>query len=69
MTVSPRKRLRVGVLASGRGSNLQTLIDAGRGVNFPAEVVLVLSDNKEADALECASAAGIRNLYLNPQGK
>ena len=56
----------MGVLASGRGSNLQALIDAGRNADFPAEVVLVLSDKKNAYALERASMAGIRSLYLAP---
>ena len=60
------KRLRVGVLASGRGSNLQALIEAGREPNFPAEVVLVLSDKKKAYALERASTAEIRNQHLAP---
>ena len=60
-------RLRVGVLVSGRGSNLQALIDAGRNTDFPAEVVLVLSDKEKAYALERASIAGIRNRYLAPK--
>ena len=60
----PGTRLRVGVLASGRGSNLQALIDAGENPDFPAEVVLVLSDKKKAYALERASMAGIRHRYL-----
>lgn len=60
----PGTRLRVGVLASGRGSNLQALIDAGENADFPAEVVLVLSDKKKAYALERASMAGIRHRYL-----
>ncbi len=54
----------MGVLASGRGSNLQALIDAGENADFPAEVVLVLSDKKKAYALERASMAGIRHRYL-----
>jgi len=60
-------RFRLGVLASGRGSNLQALIDAGRNANFPAEVVLVLSDKKNAYALERASLAGIRTGHLAPK--
>lgn len=60
-------RLRVGVLASGRGSNLQALIDAARNANFPAEVVLVLSDKKNAYALERASIASIRTRHLAPK--
>ena len=62
-----RIRLRVGVLASGRGSNLQALIDAAQNANFPAEVVLVLSDKKNAYALKRASMAGIRTRHLAPK--
>ena len=60
-------RLRLAVLASGRGSNLQALIDAGQDQDFPAEVVLVLSDKKRAYALERASMAGIRSIHLAPR--
>ena len=54
-------------MASGRGSNLQALINAGQNADFPAEVVLVLSDKKNAYALERASMAGIRSIYLGPR--
>ena len=65
--MNPKTRLRVGVLASGRGSNLQALINAGQNADFPAEVVLVLSDKRNAYALERASMAGIRSIYLAPR--
>jgi len=65
--VHARTRLRVGVLASGRGSNLQALIDAGQKSDFPAEVVLVLSDKKNSYALERASIAGLRHRHLAPK--
>ncbi|HEU5318864.1 MAG TPA: phosphoribosylglycinamide formyltransferase [Chloroflexota bacterium] len=52
-------RLRLGVLASGRGSSLQALLDAQADPAFPAEVVLVLSNRPSARALERARAAGI----------
>lgn len=64
--MSPRKRLRACVLASGRGSNLQALIDAGRDADFPAEVALVLSDRKGVGALKRAAEAGIPHRYLSP---
>lgn len=67
MSASPRARLRLGVLASGRGSNLQALIDAGRDADFPAEVALVLSDRRGAHALARAAAAGIPHRRLNPR--
>jgi len=52
-------RLRVAVLISGRGSNLRALLDATRDPDFPAEIVLVLSNRPEAAGLEIARAAGI----------
>jgi phosphoribosylglycinamide formyltransferase-1 len=44
-----RARLRVGVLISGRGSNLQALIDAAADPGYPAEIVLVISNRPEAN--------------------
>jgi len=52
-------RLKVGVLISGRGSNLQALIDAARAPDYPAEIALVLSNNPAAAGLERAAKAGI----------
>lgn len=52
-------RLKVGVLISGRGSNLQALIDACADPAFPAEIVLVLSNKADAFGLERARTAGI----------
>ena len=43
-------RLRVGVLISGRGTNLQALIDAGADPAAPAEVALVISSQGDAPA-------------------
>ena len=51
-------RTRVGVLVSGRGSNLAALIDASADPEFPGEVALVLSD-RQAAALPMARARGI----------
>ncbi len=52
-------RLRVGVLISGRGSNLQALIEAARDRSYPAELVTVVSNVPEAAGLARAAAAGI----------
>jgi phosphoribosylglycinamide formyltransferase 1 len=52
-------RLRVGVLISGRGSNLQALIDACTDPGFPAEISLVISNNPTAAGLARAERAGI----------
>ena len=51
-------RLRVGVLVSGRGSNLQALIEAAKDPLYPARVVMVCA-NRDCPALEIAKKAGI----------
>jgi len=62
-----RERLRVGVLASGRGSNLQALLDASARPDYPAQVVLVISDRERAAALDRARAAAVEALFVNPK--
>lgn len=52
-------RLRLGVLISGRGSNLQALIDAACAPDYPAEVTLVISNESHAAGLARARVAGI----------
>ncbi len=52
-------RVKTGVLISGRGSNLQALIDACAEPDFPAEIVLVISNQPEAAGLGRAARAGI----------
>jgi len=52
-------RLRVGVLISGRGSNLQALIAAAADPAYPAEIVTVISNRVDAPGLARAQAAGI----------
>ncbi|MCL5289684.1 MAG: phosphoribosylglycinamide formyltransferase [Bacillota bacterium] len=52
-------KLRVGVLASGRGSNLQAIMDSCSLGAIPAEVAVVISDKAGAYALERAGFAGI----------
>jgi phosphoribosylglycinamide formyltransferase 1 len=58
-------RKRVGVLISGRGSNLQALIDACRTPDFPAEIVTVISNRPAVFGLERARLAGIPALTLD----
>jgi phosphoribosylglycinamide formyltransferase-1 len=52
-------RLKVGVLVSGNGSNLQTLIDLCAAPDFPAEIALVISNKPGVGALDRAARAGI----------
>ena len=57
--------LRVAVLLSGRGSNLQALIDAFGAPEFPAEIIHVISNNPDAVGLLRAQDAGIGTSVLN----
>jgi phosphoribosylglycinamide formyltransferase-1 len=52
-------RLKLGVLISGRGSNLQALIDAAADPSFPAEIAIVISNKADALGLVRAAEAGI----------
>ncbi|HJR55913.1 MAG TPA: phosphoribosylglycinamide formyltransferase [Rhizomicrobium sp.] len=65
---APRK-LPVGVLISGRGSNLQSLINASGAESFPAQIVLVISNIEGAAGLARASAAGIAVKLIPHLGK
>jgi phosphoribosylglycinamide formyltransferase-1 len=60
--------LRIAVLASGRGSNLQALLDAARAGRFAAEWAGVFSDRPSAPALQRARAAGVRAWSAAPAG-
>jgi phosphoribosylglycinamide formyltransferase 1 len=50
---------RVGILISGRGSNMVSLIEAARAPDFPAEIACVLSNRPDAQGLKKAEAAGV----------
>ncbi len=59
-------KVRLGVLASGRGSNLQAIIDAIESGTVQARVAVVISNKKDAQALERARAHGVPDVYLDP---
>jgi len=59
--------LVLGVLASGRGSNLQALIDAIEAGRLPARIAVVLSNKKEAQALERARKHSINGIFIDPK--
>jgi phosphoribosylglycinamide formyltransferase-1 len=61
------EKLRLGVLASGRGSNLQSIMDAAAAGCIDAVVAVVVSDNEGAFALERARQAGIPAVHVNPK--
>lgn len=60
---------RVGVLISGRGTNLQALLDAGRQGRLGGEVVLVISNVAGAAGLERALRAGVPTLVVDHRGR
>jgi phosphoribosylglycinamide formyltransferase-1 len=60
------KKLKVGVLASGRGSNLQAIIDRSLDGSIDVEVAVVLSDVADAEALNRARRAGIPAVHIPP---
>jgi phosphoribosylglycinamide formyltransferase-1 len=58
-------RLKLGVLISGRGSNLRSLIAACAEPDYPAEIALVVSNIANAGGLEFANRSGIPNIVIN----
>lgn len=54
-----RTRKRVAIMISGRGSNMAALIEAAAQRDYPAEIVLVVSDHADAQGLAIAKARGI----------
>jgi phosphoribosylglycinamide formyltransferase-1 len=60
-------KLRVGILISGRGSNMAALIEAARDKDYPAEIACVVSNAASAAGLETAKTAGIATAVI-PHG-
>jgi len=60
-------RVRVAVLISGRGSNLQSLIDATKAPDYPAEIALVVSNKESAGGLDVARNAGVATRVIPHQ--
>jgi phosphoribosylglycinamide formyltransferase 1 len=60
-------KLQLGVLASGRGSNLQALIDAIDSGTVHARMAVVISNKKDALALERARIHGVTDVFLDPK--
>ncbi len=56
---------KVGILISGRGSNMAALIEAARADDYPAEIVCVLSNRPAAPGLGLAKKAGIATVGLD----
>ena len=58
--------LKLGVLVSGRGSNLQAIIDSIRDGSLHAEIAVVVSNKKDAVGLERAQSQGIKGVFHDP---
>lgn len=67
MSIKRTTPLRVAVLASGRGSNLQAVIDAIEAGEVHATIVAVISNKKDAAALERARKHGLPDLFVDPR--
>lgn len=61
--------LKVGVLISGRGNNLKSLIETCRPANHPARIVLVISNRADAMGLARATRAKIPTLVIDHRGR
>jgi phosphoribosylglycinamide formyltransferase 1 len=57
----------LGILASGRGSNLQAILDAIAAGRCPARVAVVVSDRPDAPALARARGAGVEAVHVDPR--
>lgn len=62
---SHRSRKRVAILISGRGSNMRSLVEAARSPDYPAEIVVVISNRPDAAGLAYAKEQGIPALGLD----
>ncbi len=61
----PVKKLRLGVLASGGGSNLQSIIDRCADQSLTAEIAILICNNPDSGALTRAENAGIKTCCIN----
>jgi phosphoribosylglycinamide formyltransferase-1 len=60
-----KEKMKIAVIASGRGSNFMALARACGEDGYPAEIALLLSDNHDAGALEFARVSGIESFVID----
>lgn len=60
---------RIGILISGRGSNMAALLAAARLPGYPAEIAVVISNRADAGGLELARAAGVPTQVVESKGR
>jgi len=61
-------RRKVGILISGRGSNMMALAEAARSPDCPFEIAIIVSDKPEAPGLAWARDHGLETFALSPKG-
>jgi phosphoribosylglycinamide formyltransferase-1 len=61
-------KLKVGILISGRGSNMAVLIKAAQAADYPAEIACVISNKADAAGLKTAADAGIPTVVISHRG-
>jgi phosphoribosylglycinamide formyltransferase-1 len=62
-------KLRIGILISGRGSNMAALIEAAKAADYPAEIALVVSNVADAPGLALAQQAGVPTAVVPHRGQ
>jgi phosphoribosylglycinamide formyltransferase-1 len=65
--ISPKKRGRIAVFLSGRGSNFRAILEAADAGKIDASIALVFSNIESAPGLLYARERGLESLYLNPK--
>lgn len=63
----PDPKVRLGVLASGRGSNLMVILEACEASKIDATVAVVVSDRQQSEAIEHARLQGVDAVFLAPK--
>ena len=61
-------KLKVGILISGRGSNMAALSRAAQAADYPAEIACVVSNREDAGGLEAARKAGVPTTVISHRG-
>lgn len=61
-------KLKVGVLISGRGSNMAALVEATKAPDYPAEIAIVVSNVADAPGLTIAQEAGVATAAISHKG-
>ena len=64
-----KKKIRVSVFISGRGTNLKSLINFSKKKNSPIKIVLVITNNKKAKGIYYAKKNKIKSLFINYKNK